>query len=256
MTGSSPEPRYSTVVGAEVFGSFVLTAVVVGTAVMGATAVGPLGVAAASGLALLAVVATIGRISGGHVNPAVTIGLALAGRFPWRDVSSYVVAQLVGTVLGAGIVLAVVAGGPGAALADAQRVGFASGGYGLEGSPGGYGLLSVALLEVLCAAVLVGVYAVVGPRDGRARGEGVAGGAAAIGAALAGLSLLALPVSNAPVNPARALATALFAGPDRLAQVWAFVLFPLVGALVAGLALRFGSRAAAPADADAVRDDA
>jgi aquaporin Z len=240
MTGSIPEPRFAAVVGAELLGTLVVTGVFIGSSVIGGAVLGSVGVAVATGFALLAVVATLGRVSGAHVNPAVTIGLAVAGRFPWRDVSTHVVAQLVGATLGAGLVLAVVADGPPGALQEAQRVGFASGGFGYEGSPDGYGLVAVAIVETLATALLVAAYCSADPRSARSIRPGIA--ATVIGATLVAITLVALPVSNASFNPARSLASALFAGPDRLSQVWAFVLFPLVGAIVAALAVRLASR--------------
>ncbi|RWZ68548.1 aquaporin Z [Labedella populi] len=241
MTGSDPDPRFAAVVAAEIVGTLIVTTVVVGTSVIGAVVLGPLGIATATGFALLAVVATVGRVSGGHVNPAVTIGLALAGRFPWRDVSTYVIAQLVGATLGAAVVLTIVADGPPGALQEAQRVGFAAGGFGVGGSPDGYGLLAVALVETLLTAALVGAYLVADGRHGDgARDRSPA--AALVGATLVAITLLALPVSNASFNPARSLATALFAGPDRLAQVWVFIVFPLLGAALAALATRWARR--------------
>jgi aquaporin Z len=150
------------------------------------------------------------------------------------------VAQLVGATLGAGLVLAVVADGPPGALQEAQRAGFASGGYGYEGSPDGYGLVAVAIVETLATALLVAVYCSADPRIARSSSPGVA--ASVLGATLVAITLVALPVSNASFNPARSLASALFAGPERLSQVWAFVLFPLAGAIVAAIAVRLASR--------------
>lgn len=243
MTGTDPTPRFAAVTAAEVLGTFVVTAVFVGTSVIGATLIGPLGTALATGFAVLAVVAVFGRVSGAHVNPAVTIGLAVAGRFPWRDVPTHIVAQLVGAVLGAAVVLAILADGPPGAVADAQRAGFAAGGYGLGSSPGGFGLVAVGLVGAFGAAVLVAVYGAVADRATRttpARQKPVA--APVIGATVVAICVLTLPVSNAAIDPARSLATALFAGPDRLSQAWAFVVFPVLGAIVAALAMRWASR--------------
>jgi aquaporin Z len=269
MTGPANDTRFAAVVAAEIVGTLVVTAVFVGTSVVGGAVLGPLGIASATGFALLAVVATLGRVSGGHANPAVTIGLALAGRFPWRDVSSYVIAQLIGATLGAAVVLAIVADGPPGVLSEAQRLGFGAGGFGPGGSPDGYGLLAVALVETLGTALLVSAYVMAAPRvqDGITATDGIEGpvdigrlGASApvVGATLVAITLLALPVSNASFSPARSLAAALFAGPDRLGQVWAFVVFPLLGALVAALALRWSRRSPRPASdarTRAPRDD-
>jgi aquaporin Z len=238
-------PRPATVVGAELAGTFLVTSVIVGGHVFSGAAIGPLGTAIASGLAVVAGVALAGRTSGAHLNPAVTIGLAVAGRFPWRDVATYVVAQCVGALLGGLFVLAVAAGGPGTTLLDAQRAGFGSGGFDIEGSPDGYGLLAVALVETVLTATVVSVYVAAGPRRGTpAAGEGGPSAALVIGSTVLGATILAQPVSNAVFNPARGLAAGLFGGPESLGQVWAFVVFPLLGATAAGIATRWASRSA------------
>ena len=191
--------------------------------------------------ATAAVYATVARVSGAHLNPAVTVGLALAGRFPWRDVSSHVAAQLIGATLGAGLVLAIAADGAAGALSTAQREGFAAGGYGQELSTGAFGLIAVALVEAVSTAVIVALYVTAGRRGARGADARAARGLV-IGLAVTALTIVAYPVSGAAFNPARALATALFAGPDRLAQVWAFVLFPVLGALLAGVIARIATR--------------
>ena len=250
MTDDRTPPGFLTTVSAELLGTAVVVAVLVGTTVLAGPAVGSLGIALATGFAVAAVYTTIAHLSGAHLNPAVTIGLAIAGRFPWRDVSSHVAAQLIGATLGAALILAVAADGPGAALATAQRDGFASGGFGPLLSPGGFGLLSVALVEAVFTAVIVAVY-LAGRAGPPAGAEGRATTGLAIGLGVAALTIVAAPVSNASFNPARALATALFAGPDRLAQVWAFVLFPVVGAAIVGIVARVASRRQSERDAPA-----
>lgn len=241
MSDDSTQPGFLSAVFAELFGTFVVVAVIVGSTVLAGPVVGTLGIALATGFATAAVYATVAHVSGAHLNPAVTVGLALAGRFPWRDVSSHVAAQLVGATLGAGLVLAIAADGVAGALSTAQREGFAAGGYGADLSPDGYGLLAVALVETVFTAVVVALYIARGPADATGVDSRAASGLA-IGLAVAALTIVAAPVSNGSLNPARALATALFAGPDRLAQVWAFVLFPVLGALLAGVVARIATR--------------
>ncbi|RUR01313.1 aquaporin [Labedella endophytica] len=248
MTDDHTQPGFLSTVSAEMLGTFVVVSVIVGATVIAGPVIGSLGIALAAGFAVAAVYATVAHVSGGHLNPAVTIGLAVAGRFPWRDVSTHVAAQLIGATLGAAFILGVLADGPAAALATAQRDGFASGGYGPLLSPDGFGLVAVALVEAVFTAVIVALYVARGHRLSTDV-EGRAATALTIGLAVAALTLVAAPVSNGTLNPARALATALFAGPDRLGQVWAFVLFPLLGALVVGIVARIGtrSRAGSPA---------
>ncbi|RIX30470.1 aquaporin [Amnibacterium setariae] len=230
-------PRVGAVLAAEVFGTFLLVLGGVGTAVFAAAfpsaqdnalGVGHLGVALAFGLALAAGVLTVGRVSGGHFNPAVTVGLAVADRTPWRAVPGYVVAQLVGGALGTSVLVLVAAGGPAGFLAAARSTGFASNGWGAR-SPGGFGLPAVLLTEVVLTAVFVGLILAV-----TARPELAAIAPFAIGLTLTAIHLVSIPISNTSVNPARSVATAIYGGPGALAQVWAFVLAPVVGAVIAG----------------------
>ena len=230
----------------EAFGAFLLVLGGVGTAVLAssfpddgnALGVGFLGVALAFGLSVTGGIYAVGHISGGHFNPAVTVGAAVAGRTEWRHVPGYVVAQIVGGVAGAAVVAGVVADGPAGAFAAARESGFASNGWG-EHSPGGFGLGAVLLIEVVLTAVFVGVILSV-----TAKKEYAALAPLAIGLTLTLVHLVSIPVSNTSVNPARSIAAAVFAGPDALGQVWAFIVAPLVGAVVAGVAHRVLRRAA------------
>ena len=232
---------------AESFGAFLLVLGGVGTAVFAssfpddgnALGVGFVGVDLAFGLSVTAGIYAVGHVSGGHVNPAVTLGLAIAGRAGWRHVPGYVVAQVVGGTAGAAVVTAVAADGPVGYLAAARDSGFASNGFDAA-SPGGFGLGAVLLVEVVLTAVFVGVILSV-----TAKNEYKALAPLAIGFTLTLIHLVSIPVSNTSVNPARSIAAALFAGPEALGQLWAFVLAPLVGAALAGVAhrsLRAGAR--------------
>ncbi len=217
---------------AEAFGTFVLVFSVIGTALYASSNTGYLGVAFAVGLAVMASAYAVGHISGGHFNPAVTFGAAIAGRMLWRDVVPYVIAQLVGGILASSLLFAIAADGPKGFLD--KHAGFASNGYG-DHSPEGFGLVAVLLVEVILTAVFLLV--ILGVSDPR---HTVTAGFAplAIGLALTVVHLVAIPVSNASVNPARSIATAIYGGPDALAQVWAFIVAPLVGAAIAGFAYR------------------
>ncbi|MET4051876.1 aquaporin Z [Frigoribacterium sp. PvP054] len=232
----TPLARYAS----EAFGAFLLVLGGVGTAVFAssfpddgnALGVGFLGVAFAFGLSVMAGIYAVGHISGGHFNPAVTVGFALAGRTPWSSVPGYVVAQLVGAAAGSSVVALVAADGPAGYFAAARDSGFASNGFGAS-SPGGFGLGAVLVTEVVLTAVFVGVILSV-----TAKGEYKALAPLAIGLTLTLIHLISIPVSNTSVNPARSFAAALYGGPDALAQLWVFVVAPLVGAAVAGLAHR------------------
>ena len=232
--------------GAEAFGTFLLVLGGVGTALYAsafpddgnATGVGFLGVALAFGLTVMSGVAAVGGISGGHFNPAVTVGLATAGRIGWREVPGYVIAQLVGGVLASSVLALIAADGPAGYLRAAQASGFASNGYG-EASPGGFGLGAVLLVEAVLTAVFVTVILAVTGQEAYASVAPIV-----IGLTLTLIHLISIPVSNTSVNPARSVAAAVYGGPTALGQLWAFLLAPVVGALIAGLAHRALTRAA------------
>lgn len=222
---------------AEAFGTFLLVFGGVGTAVFAANfpsadsnslGVGFIGVALAFGLTVLVGVYTVGHISGGHFNPAVSLGAAVAGRMPWRELIGYWIAQLVGGVAGSSLVFAIAAGGADGFLSNAVDGGFASNGFG-DHSPGGFSLVSVIIAEVVLTAVFL--YVILGATSERAA-PGFAG--LAIGLSLTLIHLVSIPISNTSVNPARSIATAIYGGPDALGQVWVFILAPLLGALIAG----------------------
>jgi aquaporin Z len=211
--------------GAELLGTFWLVLGGCGTAVIAGGDVGYLGVAFAFGLAVLTAAYAVGHVSGGHFNPAVTVGVTLAGRFAWRDVPAYVAAQLVGAVAAAAVILGIVSGQDG----FDRATGFATNGWG-EASPGGYGLLAALIVEVVLTAVFLLV--ILGATDTRAP-KGLA--PLAIGLALTLVHLISIPVTNTSVNPARSFSQALFAGGVAIEQLWLFVLAPLVGAAIAGV---------------------
>jgi aquaporin Z len=211
--------------GAELFGTFWLVLGGCGSVVLAGEAVGYPGAALAFGLAVLTAAYAVGHISGGHFNPAVSMGLAVAGRFAWRDVPGYVAAQLVGATLAAAVLLGIVAGQEG----FDRRTEFATNGFGTA-SPDGYGLGAALLTETVLTAVLVVV--VLGATSTRAP----AGAApVAIGLAVTVIHLVAIPVTGTSVNPARSFSQALFAGGGALQQLWVFVVAPLAGAAAAGL---------------------
>ena len=212
---------------AELFGTFVLVFGVIGTALFLAPSTGAFSVAFAVGLTIIGAAYAVGHISGGHFNPAVSIGAAASGRFAWRDVGPYAIAQVLGGAL-ATLVLFGIASGKEGFLAEVQAAGFASNGFG-EHSPAGFGLASVIVAEIVITALFVWI--ILGVTDRRAP-SGFA--PIAIGLSLTLFHLVAIPISNASLNPARSIATAIFGGGDALAQLWVFILAPIVGALIAG----------------------
>lgn len=221
-------PKTSHKLGAETLGTFWLVLGGVGTAVIagGDDGVGTLGISFAFGLTVLTGAYAFGHVSGGHFNPAVTVGLATAKRFEWREAPGYVVAQVVGATL-AGAVLYLIASGTDGF--DASASGFGTNGYG-DRSPGGYNLASVVLTEIVLTAFFL--FVIFGATAKRAA-VGFAG--LSIGMALTLIHLISIPVDGTSVNPARSLGPAWFAGADALEQVWVFILAPLAGAVIAGL---------------------
>jgi len=211
---------------AEAFGTFWLVLGGGGSAVLAAgfpdVGIGLLGVSLAFGLTVLTMAYAVGGISGGHFNPAVSLGLAVAGKFDWKDFFPYVIAQVVGGAIGA-LVLYLIVSGKG----DFTSVGgFASNGFG-EHSPGGFSMLSVLICEVVMTAffliIILGATSKLAP---------VGFAPIAIGLGLTLIHLISIPVSNTSVNPARSTAVALFADGWALGQLWLFWLAPLVGAAV------------------------
>ena len=220
---------------AEALGTAVLVIGGAGTAIFATgtfnegLSVGILGVALAFGFSLLAMAYLIGRISGCHINPAVTIGMIIARKVELAKSAPYFIGQFVGGIIGAGVIALVLVGTDGF-LGLAQDAGFASNGYGAH-SPAGFELLSVAVVEIVVTAVFVLV--VLGTTNEHGVPKGFGPIAAGIGLAL--VHMISIPVSNTSVNPARSLATAVFQGDWALGQVWAFLLFPAVGAALAGV---------------------
>jgi aquaporin Z len=223
---------------AEFMGTFVLVLGGCGAAVLAAgflsedgvhLGIGFVGVSLAFGLSVLVMAYAVGHVSGGHFNPAVTVGLAASRRFPWRDVAGYVSAQVLGAIVAAAVLYLVASGQDGF---SATETGFASNGYG-DRSPGDYGLLAAVVIEVVLTAVFL--YVILGVTDTRAP-KGFA--PIAIGLALTLIHLVSIPVTNTSVNPARSIGPALFVGSGAIAQLWLFILAPLLGALIAGVSYR------------------
>lgn len=215
---------------AEFFGTWWLVFGGCGTAVTAAAfpqlGVGLLGVALAFGLTVLTMVYAVGPISGGHFNPAVTVGLAAGGRFPAGEVPGYVIAQLAGAIVAAAILAAIATGKPGF---DLVASGFAANGFG-DHSPGKYALGAALLIETVMTFFFV--FVIMGATS-KAAPAGFAG--IAIGLTLTLVHLVTIPVTNTSVNPARSTSQALFVGGWALQQLWVFWVAPIVGGIIAGI---------------------
>lgn len=219
-------------VAAEIVGTFWLVLGGCGSAVLAAkfpeVGIGLVGVAFAFGLTVLTMAYAIGHISGCHLNPAVTVGLWAGRRIPGRDVLPYIVAQVIGGLLGGGVLYLIASGSPEFSVAG----GFAANGYGLH-SPGGYDLAACMICEIVMTFMFLTV--ILGATDGRAP----AGFAPiAIGLCLTLIHLISIPVTNTSVNPARSTAVAVFVPDWALAQLWLFWLAPIAGAAIAGAVYR------------------
>ncbi|MEH6770409.1 aquaporin Z [Maribacter arcticus] len=186
--------------------------------------IGFVGVSLAFGLTVITMAYAIGHISGCHLNPAVSIGLWVGGRFDGKDVLPYIIAQVIGGIAGAGILFLIASGKPDFALG-----GFAANGYA-EHSPGGFSMISALIIEV--AMTFIFLFVILGSTYTKAP-RGFAG--LAIGLCLTLIHLISIPVTNTSVNPARSTSQALFVGDWAIDQLWLFWLAPIVGAILAGL---------------------
>lgn len=233
---NTTEPTLSAKIAAEVLGTFWLVLGGCGSAVFAAiqfadtsagstpVGIGYLGVALAFGLTVLTGAYAFGHISGGHFNPAVTIGAATAGRLPWKDAPIYIASQVIGGLLAGGLIFLVASGKDGFTATGKM----AANGYAAH-SPDGYSLLSALLIEVVLTAVFLWV--ILGVTDRRAPN---AFAPAAIGLTLTLIHLISIPITNTSVNPARSTAVAFFNGNGAPEQLWLFWVAPIIGALIAG----------------------
>jgi aquaporin Z len=218
---------------AEALGTFWLVFGGCGSAVLAAAfpnvGIGLLGVSLAFGLTVLTMAYAIGHVSGCHLNPAVSIGLWAGKRFPARELLPYIVAQVIGAIIGAGILLVIASGKAGFDLSG----GLASNGYA-EHSPGGYSMLAGLVAEIVLTFMFLTI--ILGATDGRAP-KGFA--PIAIGLGLTLVHLIGIPVTNLSVNPARSTGPAVFVGGWALAQLWLFWVAPLIGGALGGVIYRW-----------------
>jgi len=216
---------------AEFIGTFWLVLGGCGSAVLAAgfpdVGIGLLGVSLAFGLTVLTIAYSFGHISGAHLNPAVTIGLLMGGRITGKEVLPYVISQILGATAAAGV-LYVIATGNGSAIGD-----FAANGYD-DHSPGGYSMMAAIVCEFVMTFIFLLV--ILGATDAKAP-PGFAG--IAIGLALTLIHLISIPVTNTSVNPARSISQALFVGDWAMAQLWVFIVIPILGAAAAGIVYKY-----------------
>jgi aquaporin Z len=211
--------------GAELFGTFVLVFAGLGAAVLGGAKFGIVGVALAFGLSLMAMAYALGPISGCHINPAVTLGMLLSRRMGFTEAVGYWIAQIIGGVVAAGVVLFIAKGAP--AGYNAAVAGLAANGYA-DHSPDGYTLAACFVAEMFLTMLLV--LTVLGATDNRAP-AGFAG--IPIGLILTAIHFAGVPVTNGSFNPARSIGPAVYVGGWALQQLWLFIVAPMVGAVLA-----------------------
>lgn len=217
--------------GAEFLGTFWLVLGGCGSAVLAAAfpevGIGLLGVSFAFGLTVLTMAYSIGHISGCHLNPAVSIGLAAGGRFPAKDLPAYIISQVLGAIAAGGVLYVIATGKAGAEIG-----GFATNGFA-EHSPGGYTMVAALVTEIVMTAFFL--FIIMGSTDERAP-KGFA--PIAIGLGLTLIHLISIPVTNTSVNPARSTGVAVFVGDAALTQLWLFWVAPIVGAVIGAVAYK------------------
>lgn len=222
---------------AELIGTFSLvlfgcgSAVIAGNMQVGPTGIGLLGISIAFGFTVVAMAYAIGGISGCHINPAVTIGFLVAGKMEVKDAIGYIISQCIGAIFGAAVLSLIVSGKPGWEMGEWA---LGANGWG-EGYLGGYNTLSAFVIETVMTFLFLFVILAVTSKFGNGTMAGLA-----IGVTLMLIYLVAIPVTGASVNPARSLGPAIFAGGKAFAQLWLFFFAPILGAVLAALAWKFG----------------
>src|SRR6516164_1855296 len=226
--GKREDTKMTKELGAEFIGTFMLVSSVCGAALFSAPSVGFIAVALSIGTAVLAMAYAVGPISGGHFNPAVTCGLAAAGRFSVAEVIPYVIVQVIGGIVAAAVFYFILSGAPTGKWNDFLTI------SNIYGGEGHFPLAQVALIEiVLTALFLIVIVSVTSPK------APVGFAPIAIGLTLTFIHLVAIPVDNASVNPARSTATAIFGGGVALGSLWLFWVAPIVGGVIGGLIARW-----------------
>lgn len=222
---------------AELIGTFSLvlfgcgSAVIAGTSQIGPSGIGLLGISIAFGFAVVAMAYAIGGISGCHINPAVTVGVLVAGRMTAKDAVGYVVSQLIGATIGAGVLYLIASGKSGWVMPE---WGLGSNGWG-EGYLGGFNITSAFVAEAVFTGIFLFVILAVTSKYGNSTMAGLA-----IGVTLMLIHLVVIPVTGTSVNPARSFGPAMFSGGYALSQLWLFFVAPILGAIVAALIWKYG----------------
>jgi aquaporin Z len=245
--------------GAEFLGTFVLVLGGCGSAVLAAKfvkggentflGIGFLGVSLAFGLTVVTMAYAVGHISGGHFNPAITVGLVAARKFEVRDAIPYILVQVIAAIAAAAVLWVIAINAPGVTADSLKEGGFAANGYGAH-SPGGYKLIAAFVTEIVMTAIFLVV--IMGVTDKRAS-KGFA--ALAIGLSLALIHLISIPVTNTSVNPARSTGPALFVGDWAINQLWLFWLAPIIGGVIGALAYQLVAGDDSVADAEVMGVD-
>lgn len=215
---------------AELLGTFVLVFIGTGSAVVAGKYIGFLGIALAFGISVLVMVYAIGQISGCHINPAITIAMLVNGKIPAKDAVIYIIVQCIGAIIASVLLLTIMAGFPGYDLATN---GLGQNGYGTA-SPAGYSLASGFIAEVVLTFIFLMVIFGATSKNAPAGFAGIP-----IGFALAIIHMVGIPITGTSVNPARSLGPALVAGGTALAQLWMFILAPVIGAVIAAVAWKY-----------------
>jgi aquaporin Z len=215
---------------AELIGTFGLVLIGCGSAVIAGKYVGFLGISFAFGLTVLAMVYAIGKISGCHINPAISIAMLVAGKMKWRDTIFYVIAQCIGAIIASAILLAIATGISDYSL---SHVGLGQNGYGAY-SPGGYSLLAALIAEIVLTALFL--FVIFGSTSKKAP-EGFAG--VSIGLTLVFIHIVGIPITGTSVNPARSLGPAVLVGGAAFSQLWLFWVAPIIGGIIAAVIWKY-----------------
>jgi aquaporin Z len=215
---------------AEMLGTFVLVFIGCGSAVIAGGNVGFLGISFAFGIAVLTMVYAIGAISGCHINPAITVAMLFAGKISGKDAGGYIIFQIIGAILGAGVLYLIAQGLVGY---DITANGLGQNGYG-SGSPAGYGMSAAFIAEVVLTAIFLLVIFGATHKDAPGKFAGIA-----IGLALTMIHIVGIPITGTSVNPARSIGPALFVGGDALSQLWLFIVAPILGGVLGAVLWKY-----------------
>jgi len=215
---------------AEFFGTFVLVFIGCGSAVIAGGQIGFLGISLAFGLAVLSMVYAIGPVSGCHINPAITISMLFAGKISAKDSMGYILAQILGAILGAGILFVIAGGLEGY---DIAKNGLGQNGYGVH-SPNGYNMIAALIAEIVLTFIFL---LVIFGSTSDAAPKGFAG--LSIGISLAFIHMVGIPITGTSVNPARSIGPAIFAGGEALSQLWLFIIAPIIGGILAAIVWKY-----------------